>query len=113
MQILGGKTGYNDTARYCLVIAARVDGRNYGMALLGTEGKLTRFGDVARLIDWLVTHKAKLTTPSMVQGPPIPDGLAAQERVVSRQIRAPCQQSWHSCQLDWHTTPATPCYFDN
>ena len=77
VQILGGKTGYNDTARYCLVIAARVDGRNYGMALLGTEGKLTRFGDVARVIDWLVTHKAKLTTPSMVQGPPIPDGLAA------------------------------------
>ena len=64
LQILGGKTGYNDAARYCLVIAIRIDGRNYGMALLGTEGKLTRFGDVARVVDWLVAHKAKLTTPA-------------------------------------------------
>ena len=75
VQILGGKTGYNDAARYCLVIAIRIDGRSYGMSLLGTEGKLTRFGDVARVIDWLVTHR--LPAPSVVQGPPIPAGLAA------------------------------------
>jgi len=52
-----------DAARYCLVIAVAIDGRNYGMALLGTEGKLARFGDVARVVDWIVTHKAKLTAP--------------------------------------------------
>jgi D-alanyl-D-alanine endopeptidase (penicillin-binding protein 7) len=75
LQILGGKTGYNDAARYCLVIAIRINGRSYGMALLGTEGKLTRFGDVARVIDWLATHRP--TAPFVVQGPPIPDGLAA------------------------------------
>ena len=74
VQILGGKTGYNDTARYCLVIAIRIDGRSYGMALLGTEGKLTRFGDVALVLDWLATHRRP--TPPVVQGPPIPDGLA-------------------------------------
>ena len=77
LQILGGKTGYNDAARYCLVIAVAIDGRNYGMALLGTEGKLARFGDVARVVDWIVTHKAKLTAPAAVQGPPLPDGFPA------------------------------------
>ena len=76
LQILGGKTGYNDAARYCLVIAVAIDGRNYGMALLGTEGKLARFGDVARVVDWIVTHKAKLTTAATVQGPPLPDGFS-------------------------------------
>jgi serine-type D-Ala-D-Ala endopeptidase (penicillin-binding protein 7) len=73
VQILGGKTGYNDSARYCLVIAIRIGGRSYGMALLGTEGKLTRFGDLARVIDWVVTHR--LTTPAVIQGPPIPAGF--------------------------------------
>jgi len=57
--VLGGKTGYNNEARYCLVLAAKVDGRSYGMAFLGTEGKMTRFGDVARVADWLVVHKPK------------------------------------------------------
>jgi D-alanyl-D-alanine endopeptidase (penicillin-binding protein 7) len=58
--VLGGKTGFNDLARYCLVLAAKIDGRSYGMAFLGTEGKLTRFGDAARVADWLVVHKPKL-----------------------------------------------------
>ena len=76
LQILGGKTGYNDAARYCLVIAIRIDGHNYGMALLGTEGKLTRFGDVARVVDWIVSHKATLTAPAAAQGPPLPAGFS-------------------------------------
>jgi len=29
------------------------------MAFLGDEGKLTRFGDVARVADWVVSHKPK------------------------------------------------------
>src|SRR3954468_9215800 len=57
--VMGGKTGFNDQARYCLVLAARVDGHTYGMSFLGTEGKLTRFGDSARVADWLVVHKPK------------------------------------------------------
>jgi serine-type D-Ala-D-Ala endopeptidase (penicillin-binding protein 7) len=57
--VMGGKTGFNDAARYCLVLATRVDGHSYGMAFLGTEGKLTRFGDAARVADWLVVHKPK------------------------------------------------------
>jgi D-alanyl-D-alanine endopeptidase (penicillin-binding protein 7) len=62
IQVLGGKTGYNDVARYCLVIATKVDGRTYYMAFLANEGKLTRFGDVARVADWVIVHKPKSTT---------------------------------------------------
>jgi D-alanyl-D-alanine endopeptidase (penicillin-binding protein 7) len=56
VELLGGKTGYNDDARYCLVIATKVDGRTYYMSFLGNEGKMTRFGDVARVADWIVSH---------------------------------------------------------
>jgi D-alanyl-D-alanine endopeptidase (penicillin-binding protein 7) len=59
VQVLGGKTGYNDSARYCLVMAARIGEHDYGMALLGTEGDRTRFGDAARVADWIVTHKPR------------------------------------------------------
>jgi D-alanyl-D-alanine endopeptidase (penicillin-binding protein 7) len=85
LQVLGGKTGYNDAARYCLVIAIRIDGRSYGMALLGTEGKLTRFGDVARVVDWIVAHKTKLTTPATLQGPPLPAGFSVVPDAASSQ----------------------------
>jgi D-alanyl-D-alanine endopeptidase (penicillin-binding protein 7) len=77
VQVLGGKTGYNDTARYCLVIAAKIDGHSYGMALLGTEGDLTRFGDVARVADWIVTHKPKHGPSTAPQGPPTPEAILA------------------------------------
>jgi serine-type D-Ala-D-Ala endopeptidase (penicillin-binding protein 7) len=56
VEVLGGKTGYNDVARYCLVIGTRVDGHTYFMSFLGNEGKMTRFGDVARAADWIVSH---------------------------------------------------------
>jgi D-alanyl-D-alanine endopeptidase (penicillin-binding protein 7) len=72
MQILGGKTGYNDFARYCLVLVARIDGHVYGMSFLGTEGKLTRFGDVARVADWIVAHKPKGVTAAAT-GLALPD----------------------------------------
>jgi D-alanyl-D-alanine endopeptidase (penicillin-binding protein 7) len=77
LQVLGGKTGYNDSARYCLVIAARIDGHNYGMSFLGTEGELTRFGDVARVADWLIAHKPKRSPSTAPQGPPPPDVILA------------------------------------
>jgi serine-type D-Ala-D-Ala endopeptidase (penicillin-binding protein 7) len=57
--VLGGKTGFNDKARYCLVIANRIDGHDYAMAFLGTEGKLTRFGDAARVADWILSRRPK------------------------------------------------------
>ena len=68
-QILGGKTGYNDIARYCLVIAAKVEEREVAMAFLGAEGKLTRFGDFHRVCQWLTQQKktAAATTQKHVQ----------------------------------------------
>ena len=58
-QILGGKTGYTDIARYCLAVAARTfEGRQLGMVFLGTEGRHTRFADFARVIRWLTSSEA-------------------------------------------------------
>lgn len=59
VQVLGGKTGYNDDARYCLVLAAKIEGHTCFMSFLSNEGKLTRFGDVARVADWIVGRKPK------------------------------------------------------
>src|SRR6478609_4551685 len=64
VQLVGGKTGYNDFARYCLTVATKIDGHTYYMAFLGDEGKLTRFGDVARVADWIVSHKPKTVIAS-------------------------------------------------
>jgi D-alanyl-D-alanine carboxypeptidase len=69
-EILGGKTGYNDAARYCLVLAARVDGHSYGMSFLGTEGKMTRFADAARTTDWIVLrHRDPAGFPDQAPAP--------------------------------------------
>jgi D-alanyl-D-alanine endopeptidase (penicillin-binding protein 7) len=57
-EVLAGKTGYNDLARYCLVIAAKVNGREVAMAFLGDEGKLTRFGDFSRMATWMKSRAA-------------------------------------------------------
>ena len=82
--VLGGKTGYNDDARYCLVIAAKIDGHPYFMSFLGNEGKLTRFGDVARVADWVVSRKPKGVPGPVADGPgtavayeKLPVGVAA------------------------------------
>jgi D-alanyl-D-alanine endopeptidase (penicillin-binding protein 7) len=75
VQVLGGKTGYNDTARYCLVLVATIAERTYGMALLGTEGELTRFGDVARVADWIVSHKPKREPAAAPPTAPSPEAI--------------------------------------
>ena len=72
VQVLGGKTGYNDEARYCLVLAARIDGHTCYMSFLSNEGKLTRFGDVARVADWMVSRKPKPPSPRTPAAPAAP-----------------------------------------
>ncbi|MBL9003005.1 MAG: serine hydrolase [Myxococcales bacterium] len=70
--IHGGKTGYNDRAGYCLVVAARILGGSGGgnkprevvMAFLGEEGKLTRFADFGRAAQWLVERAPPVRTLS-------------------------------------------------
>jgi D-alanyl-D-alanine endopeptidase (penicillin-binding protein 7) len=69
IQVLGGKTGYNDDARYCLVIATKVEGHVYYMSFLSNEGKLTRFGDVARVADWIVSRKPQKGTTAVASAP--------------------------------------------
>jgi D-alanyl-D-alanine endopeptidase (penicillin-binding protein 7) len=59
VQLLGGKTGYNDDARYCLVVGTKIEERIYYMAFLANEGKMTRFGDVARVADYVLSHPPK------------------------------------------------------
>jgi serine-type D-Ala-D-Ala endopeptidase (penicillin-binding protein 7) len=80
VQVLGGKTGYNDDARYCLVVATKIEGRVYYMAFLGDDGKLTRFGDVARVADWLVSHPQKRLPEPVAIGPAGPPGSSGPVR---------------------------------
>ena len=51
--VLGGKTGYTRAAGYCFVTGAKVGEREVVLAFLGAEGKLTRFADFDRSMDWL------------------------------------------------------------
>jgi D-alanyl-D-alanine carboxypeptidase len=87
VQLVGGKTGYNDFARYCLVVATKIDGRTYYMAFLGDEGKMTRFGDVARVADWIVSHKPKTVIASAPAAPaaaaPATPDIAADPKTIA------------------------------
>jgi serine-type D-Ala-D-Ala endopeptidase (penicillin-binding protein 7) len=80
--VLGGKTGYNDQAGYCLAISARLEsGREVTAVFLGAQGKMTRFADFARAAQWIAeknpqpppTAAPKTTpagTPTAQTGPP-------------------------------------------
>ncbi len=62
-EVLGGKTGYNDLAGYCMAIAARLSEaggktRDVAMVFLGSSGKLTRFADFSRTAQWLAQKGA-------------------------------------------------------
>ncbi|MCX6119109.1 MAG: serine hydrolase [Proteobacteria bacterium] len=60
VDVIGGKTGYTDIARYCFTILNRlVDNSAVTMVFLGAEGKHTRFGDFSRIQNWLNTKLAK------------------------------------------------------
>jgi D-alanyl-D-alanine endopeptidase (penicillin-binding protein 7) len=48
------KTGYTDTARYCFTTALETSsGRRLVITLLGADGKLTRWADIGRILNWL------------------------------------------------------------
>ncbi len=47
------KTGYTDTARYCFTTAIQTrEGRRLVITLLGADGKMTRWADVSRILEW-------------------------------------------------------------
>jgi D-alanyl-D-alanine endopeptidase (penicillin-binding protein 7) len=52
-KVIGGKTGYTESAGYCFVVGAEIDGRALVMAFLGADGKATRFADFGRVADWV------------------------------------------------------------
>lgn len=54
------KTGYTAAAGRCLVLQARVAGRPLTIVLLNSSGKLTRYGDVVRIRDWLVNAERRV-----------------------------------------------------
>lgn len=48
------KTGYTDTARYCFTtVVMTPEGHRVVVTLLGAEGKLTRWGDMERILQWV------------------------------------------------------------
>lgn len=61
--VIGGKTGYNRAAGYCVTLAnTGPEGEKLAMVFLGAEGKLTRFGDFGRVMHW-VKARAEGTLP--------------------------------------------------
>ncbi|MFN3202669.1 MAG: D-alanyl-D-alanine carboxypeptidase family protein [Bradymonadia bacterium] len=85
--ILGGKTGFNKAAKYSVVMASRLkDGRRLGMAFLGADGKLTRFGDFGRVMHWLKeapkgqTFKASSDKKQSARAMPKPDNQVSKGR---------------------------------
>lgn len=49
------KTGYTDDAGRCLVMRAKIAGRNIGLVLLDSYGKRTHLADAQRIKRWLET----------------------------------------------------------
>ena len=52
-EVLGGKTGFTRKAGYCLLVAARIEGRDVIMVFLGGKKKYTRFRDFYKVARWL------------------------------------------------------------
>jgi len=70
--VTGGKTGYTTAAGYCFITGAKFDGREVLMAFLGSDGKLTRFGDFNRVASWIDRGApgAKIATKRPKRSPP-------------------------------------------
>jgi serine-type D-Ala-D-Ala endopeptidase (penicillin-binding protein 7) len=52
-KVRGGKTGWTEAAGYCLIVSAEIGGRTVVIALLGAKHKDARYGDFAKIADWL------------------------------------------------------------
>ncbi|MFS8976093.1 D-alanyl-D-alanine endopeptidase [Cupriavidus necator] len=69
------KTGFISEAGQCLVMQAKVQGRNVVMVFLDSAGKLSRFADANRVKDWLEHAPSQQaphgfpSSPSLTQGP--------------------------------------------
>ncbi|NUO84503.1 MAG: D-alanyl-D-alanine endopeptidase [Cupriavidus sp.] len=68
------KTGFISEAGQCLVMQARVQGRNVVMVFLDSAGKLSRFADANRVKEWLEhspssPQRGFPSSPNLTQGP--------------------------------------------
>ncbi|WP_317922001.1 MULTISPECIES: D-alanyl-D-alanine endopeptidase [unclassified Cupriavidus] len=67
------KTGFISEAGQCLVMQARVQGRNVVMVFLDSAGKLSRFADANRVKDWLEHSPSQQhgfpSSPNLTQRP--------------------------------------------
>ncbi|KAF7961558.1 peptidase S11 [Cupriavidus sp. UYMU48A] len=68
------KTGFISEAGQCLVMQARVNGRNVVMVFLDSVGKLSRFADATRVREWLEHSPAPQphafpSSPNLTQTP--------------------------------------------
>ncbi|WP_454751789.1 D-alanyl-D-alanine endopeptidase [Cupriavidus necator] len=71
------KTGFISEAGQCLVMQAKVQGRNVVMVFLDSAGKLSRFADANRVKDWLEHSPSQSSpqphgfpsSPNLTQGP--------------------------------------------
>ncbi|WER44559.1 D-alanyl-D-alanine endopeptidase [Cupriavidus sp. WKF15] len=66
------KTGFISEAGQCLVMQAKVNGRNVVMVFLDSVGKLSRFADATRVRDWL-EHTSPPSAPQPHAFPPSPN----------------------------------------
>lgn len=57
-EVLGGKTGFTKKAGYCLLVAARLKGRDVVMVFLGGKRKNTRWRDFYRVARWVARGHA-------------------------------------------------------
>lgn len=81
--VIGGKTGFTDPAGYCLVSAAKINGRPVVLAFYGAPEKQDRFDDFYTVAGWIedgaqgapVTLRAPATTEASV-----PMGSSAKAR---------------------------------
>jgi len=56
-RIRGGKTGWTEEAGYCLIISAEIGERTVVMAFLGAKHKDARYGDFAKIAEWLAESR--------------------------------------------------------
>jgi len=79
------KTGFISEAGQCLVMQARVHGRNVVMVFLDSVGKLSRFADATRVRDWLEHSPSGQSrpfpaSPNLTQGPTTPQAVLASQQ---------------------------------
>jgi D-alanyl-D-alanine endopeptidase (penicillin-binding protein 7) len=58
-RVFAGKTGYTTAAGYCLLVGARVAGREVLMVFLGEDHERTRFGDFERVAQWMLGDRGE------------------------------------------------------